>query len=365
MTAFSRGIFAALLFIAFSSQTILAQDSLRTFNVGFLYPLSNQGSASGKYSYLFSLHAIAGVSKGERAFAAAGIANIVHKDAAGFKAAGITNIIGGHADGFTAAGILNRYRTASGFQAAGIANIAADSINGFQSSGFINMAGNVHGAQSAGFINMAGDVHGAQMAGFVNTAGDVHGAQLAGFINLANHVRGAQIGVINIAASNEYPIGLVNIIKDGEKAIGITTDDNLTTLLSLRSGSRKLYGILGVGSNFKNEREVLAIQAGLGAHLISRTVFRLNAELTSTMLENYKKENLDNKGDFNKYALAVLPAFRFGKFELFAGPSFNLVVTDSKEGQTLVDNYIWDHTTHANKLVGFYVGYVGGVQMKF
>ena len=343
-----------------------AQDSLDIVHIGTIYPLSTHGYDAKKYSNVFSLHAVAGVSREERAFAISGVALIVKENANGFKASGVAHVIGGNARGFTASGVAAIVGgKASGFTSSGMANIVEGNVSGFTSSGFINIYKSGSGFQSAGFINLAKDsISGFQAAGYLNIAKNVHGVQAA-VVNKAGHVRGTQIGVVNIAESNKYPIGIINLIKDGEKSIGISTDDNLSTMITFRSGSEKLYGVLGVGGNFNNEKEIVAVQVGIGAHLITTDRFRLNTELTTTMLNSYKKEEGIYRGDFNKYALSILPALQLGKLELFAGPSLNVISTDSYEGQKLVDHYIWDHTTHNNNLVGFYIGYVAGANVRF
>jgi hypothetical protein len=229
-----------------------------------------------------------------------------------------------------------------------------------QLAGFLNTARDRKGFQLAGFSNIASNIKGQQLAGFINTAGDVKGSQIAGFINIAKKVTGVQLaGFINIADSSEYPIGIINIIKNGEQSIGVSTDDNLTTLLAFRSGGKKLYGIIGLGHNFKNTKDIYSIQFGLGAHLITTSRFRLNTELTSLMLENFKK------GSFTKYSLALLPALTLGnRFEIFGGPTLNLINTDTKEGKDLVNNYIWDHTNRNDHLSGMYIGYTAGLHMR-
>src|SRR5690606_22674579 len=133
----------------------------------------------------------------------------------------------------------------------------------------------------AGFANFVVDsVTGSQFAGFINVAKDIKGTQFAGFINIARKVKGAQIaGFINIADSSDTPIGLLNIIKTGEKSIGVSVDDQLTTLVTFRSGGKILYGILGAGYNFENEKEQYAFEAGLGAHFFNGPRFRIHAEL--------------------------------------------------------------------------------------
>jgi len=344
---------------------VYAQDKVKTIHVGFVYPISNHGSAAKEYSNAFSLHALAGVSREERGFAMSGLANFVADDAKSFTIAGFGNFIGKDANGSTIAGFINKYHGGSGLQAAGFLNLAKESVSGLQLSGFLNTAGKIHGAQVSGYVNLAKDsVNGIQYTGFLNTAGNVNGAQISGFMNKAKEVTGAQVGFLNIADHNDYPIGVVNIIKDGEKAIGVTTDDNQTTLLTFRSGSKKLYGIVGAGANLTNKTEVLAVQVGLGAHFFTRQYFRLNTELTHTILENYKKVKAADRGDFSKYSLSILPALRFSRFEIFGGPSLNVLITDSTEGRKLVDHYLWDDTTSSGKVTGLYIGYVAGVHVR-
>jgi len=371
-TKISRNLLTLSLLLAFSIPGI-SQEKNHGVNIGFVYPLSTHGVSAGAYSNIFSLNAIAGVSREERAFTVAGISNIIYDGASGFQVAGISNHIGGLAEGFKAAGIVNLYQSGTGFQAAGMANLAKRNItgmqaagfmnkagdaNGFQVAGFINMARHTHGMQAAGYINTARNVRGTQAAGYINIAEDVNGAQVAGFINIAKKVKGVQIaGLINIADSSEYPIAVINIIKNGEKWIGVTTDDNLTTLLTFRSGSKRLYGIIGVGYNFQNSKHVFARQFGMGAHLITSNNFRLNTEGTVISLENFKR------GEFAKFSLSVIPSYKFGRLEIFGGPALNFVNTNTEEGRKLISNYIWNDVSQHNRLNGLYIGYTAGVHM--
>jgi hypothetical protein len=45
-------------------------------------------------------------------------------------------------------------------------------------------------------------------------------------------------GFINIADSSDYSIGIINIIRQGEKGIGVSVDETKTAMVSFRSGGR-------------------------------------------------------------------------------------------------------------------------------
>ena len=328
-------------------QRLHAQEKGRAFNVGFVYPLSIQGVYSKEYTNVFSLHALVGLSRAERGFTVAGFGNMIIEDASGFQAAGFYNLIGGNAYGFKAAGFFNTYRDGRGFQAAGFGNFSKGDVTGFQAAGFMNLADSVTGVQGAGFMNIAGDVHGTQLAGYVNIAKKVKGVQVSGFINIAD--------------SSEYPIAPINIIRNGEKYIGVTTDENASTIISFRSGSKKLYGIVGLGYNFKNKNEVFVVQYGIGAHFFTRNPFRLNTEGTITHLRG------TGQGKVSKTTLSVLPAVKLGdRIEIFGGPTFNFVNTTSRTDSDMVEHYIWHHTKRSENysLFGMYVGYNAGIHLE-
>ncbi|WP_448634025.1 hypothetical protein [Pedobacter panaciterrae] len=345
-------------------------------HIGIVYPLSTNGTHAPLDTNNLSFNLLGGVSAAERGLAFAGLSNVVLHDAKGFLFAGFSNHVIKNADGGQFAGFLNTYGGGDGFAFAGFANISSGNVKGAQFAGFANIAKEMNGAQFAGFgnvakggtasqfagfINIAKGVKGSQMAGFMNVAKDVKGSQIAGFINIAKKVKGAQIaGFINIAESSDFPIGIVNIIKNGEKSIGVSTNDNLTTMLTFRSGGRVLYGILGVGYNFKNDKEVYAAEAGMGAHFFQSNSFRLNTELTAMSLESFKH------GEYFSSSFRVLPALKIAKFlEIYGGPSLNYVNTNTIEGKDLNKHYISKWGNKGNDFRGLYVGYTGGIQVIF
>jgi hypothetical protein len=385
-----------------------AQDSAKysPMHIGFTYPLSTNGHLAHEYANDVSFHFLVGVSKEERKLAAAGLANITLGKATGAQLAGVANYTGGavsgaqvagianigqrQASGVQVAGFVNLSGSASGAQAAGFVNLTLKDVEGIQAAGFVNVAGSdVQGSQLAGFVNVAGDsvqglqlagivnaaakhvnggqgagfvnlagrgVSGVQAAGFVNAAGgDVQGSQLAGIVNIAKgKVGGVQVaGFVNISDSCAYPIGIVNLVRAGEKSIGLSVDETLTSLVTFRSGGKYTYGVVGAGYNFRYKKEAWAYMLGLGAHLVDKKRFRLNVELTGLSLERFK--SLREK-HFFKSSVNLFPVLKASKHvELMAGVSLNYAGTNTDEGRALIPYAIWSH--EGTKF--FHAGYVG------
>lgn len=322
-------------------------DSRHKLHFGFIYPVSSNGTHAPLDTNSLSFNLLGGISAAERGAAFAGLSNIVRNDTKGFLFAGFSNHIGKQANGALFSGFLNTYKGGNLFAFGGFANLAYADVKGAQFAGFMNLSSNHKGSQFAGFINKAKDINGAQIAGFINIAKKVKGLQFAGFMNVAD--------------SSDYPIGIINLIKKGEKSISLSTDETLTTLLSFRSGGKVLYGIIGIGYNFKNSDEVYAFEAGLGAHLFQSNTFRLNAEVSGTGLESFKA------GEYMKTSLRLLPALKISKnLELFGGPSINYLNTNTSEGRNLNKKYIssWENKW-GNNFQAFYLGYGGGIQYIF
>ena len=338
---------SAILILALVLQQLnsFAQSNNDKINIGLVYPLSSNWKGAPNDTNKFSLNLIAGVSAAERGFTIAGISNIVRRNTTGLQIAGFSNHVGQTANGTMFAGFLNTYGTGKNFAAAGFGNFAKTGS----------------GTQIAGFMNMGGNVSGVQVAGFTNIAGTVKGSQIAGFLNIAKKVKGVQIaGFINIADSADYQIGIINLSKNGEKSIGLMIDENQTTLITFRSGGKLVYGILGMGYNFDNKNQKYAWQAGLGLHLINAGIFRLNTELTQNGLESFKK------GTYLRPSFALLPSIRLAdRIDIFAGPSFNYVTTNTTEGRNMHDKYTssWGGN-NGTDFHGFYFAYAAGVQVR-
>ncbi len=293
-------IIAILLVSQYSLSAIAQSSDGGSVHVGLIYPLSNHWTHAKEYSNILSLHVIAGVSKNEQAVSLAGFANIIQEEAKGFQLAGF----------------LNSYENGKGFQLAGFANIAR------------------------------GEVQGLQLAGLINKASKVHGVQFAGFMNIAD--------------SSDYPIGIVNLIEDGTKAIGISVDDDQTILASFRSGGRVLYGIVGIGYNVQNNKQRYAIEAGLGAHLLSKNQFNLNIEVANTSLIDFEK------GIYSKGSIRLIPAYKISKnIEIYGGPAISHIFTNTDEGIDMIKNDIWKRSLKEGEMNAVNIGFLGGVQLYF
>lgn len=372
-------VFALLLLTSFN---LFAQLPGK-IHVGLVYPLSSNGTHAPLDTNNFSIHLLAGVSAAERGLTFAGFSNVILNDAVGSQFAGFSNHIRGTANGSQFAGFANTYGGGKGAAFAGFTNIAHGDVKGAQFAGFANTAKNVKGAQFAGFSNYANSIKGSQFAGFINVsnrnvsqsqiagfinkAGDVKGTQIAGFINIAKKVRGAQIaGFINIAEDSDCPIGIINIIKNGEKSIGVSVDETQTAILSFRSGGKVLYGIIGVGYNFNrdsypNKEEVYAAELGLGAHFFPSSAFRINTELVATTLESF------NPGEYFKTSFRLMPNLKlFKTLSLFGGPSVNFVTTNTDEGKQLYTKNVrsWNNRW-GNDYNALYIGYNAGLHLLF
>jgi len=339
----TRKFISAILLLISSINSFAQTDTIRPVHIGLVYPISSNGVKAAQYTNRFSLHAIAGLSKNETALTIAGAANIITQNAEGVQIVGVVNAIG---------------NSANGTEIAGFANLIKNDAAGAQIAGFLNLSGSSEGLQIAGFSNITGNSKGLQVAGFLNKSKNAN-AQIAGFINIAKNVKGVQIaGFMNIADSSDYPVGLINIIKNGEKSIGISVDETLTSITSFRSGGRIMYGIVGVGYNFKDsDKSFYALEAGLGAHIPVVRNFRLNVEIVNQALSDFKK------GDYMKNTVRILPAYKFGnRLEIFGGPTINYVKYSQDKGFDFVKDFIWSKNG-SRDFQGVYVGFNAGIQV--
>lgn len=307
-----------------------AQDKKSAVHVSFVPPLSTNGMQAPAYTNAFSFNMLVGISKNETGVTFGGLANIIGNDATGVQFAGLYNYVG-------------------------------NSGKGLQFAGLTNISGEMKGVQFAGLLNTTKNISGLQFGGLLNVAHDVSGVQFGGLLNIAKNVSGVQFaGLINIAESSDYPIALINIIKNGEYGVSLSYDETGSTVAAFRSGGKYLYGILGVGYNHKVEGSSFVIEGGLGARIHIASWLRLNNELKVQSLNNFSDTQTLKAG------YALMPSFHISPhFELFGGPSINYIQTDNLANtRVLPGNHLWKRCS-GTKIEQLYIGYQVGVQYIF
>ena len=286
-----------------------------------------------------------------------GLANIT-RDARAIQVAGLTNISKG-LYGIQISGLTNISQDAYGLQLAGLTNISKD-VYGLQVGGLTNIAQDTYGLQLAGLFNVSHDLYGMQLAGLFNCAKDVYGLQFAGLVNVAKRARGVQFAaILNVAEESDFPIGLINIIKQGDKGVALTYDILGNAVMSFRSVGKYTYGILGVGCNAQIE-ERLVVEAGYGLQIPVCRWLDVNNEFKATTMgynSGYTRSNFS-------YLLA--PSLTLWRHcNLFAGASINYFMSDRASAATLLPNAgLW--RTEGDRGIGqLYLGYQVGVQYVF
>ncbi len=349
-----------LLSLLFSPQLFAQHQPSKTSvaHIGLIYPLSSNGRMAADYSNPFSLHGLVGVSGQETGFALAGVGLSIRGAAQGLQLSGVFTHVGDYLEGTQISGVVNTAQSAKAVQIAGITNLVRADFKGVQLAGVVNVAGKTQGLQMAGIGNTSRGESGAtQMAGVFNRARRTH-HQIAGIVNVAGTVKGIQLaGLINIADTSDYPIALLNFVKNGEKSLSLSSDEALTSLLTFRSGGRVLYGILGLGYQVQNT-PLPALEGGLGAHLLDGPAFRLKLELASLWVSNFKDR------DYYRYAVRLLPSLKVqDRWEIFAGPSLNQINFQNEDNFSVSGLKLWEKTG-SRQTHGLSLGLSGGIQFK-
>ncbi len=384
-----KNIYSLLLLLLFALSSFAQEDSTASYHyrlvhLGIVPPISTNGKEAREYTNTFSLHLLWGESQHEYGRAISGLANIVRNSASGIQIAGLINRIGydksgswpadfsnyvnGYGKGLAIAGLSNTAYKYDGVQIAAINRSAIQ--NGIQ-IGAANGTHTLNGLQ-IGMANGAGNMKGLQI-GMMNFADTVKGLQIGIFNERKSG--GVQIGIMNLADHNDWPIGIVNLIKDGDKKIGISVDEIASTIISYRSGGRYLYGVVGLGYNFKSDHHHMVIETGLGGHIHLSERFRIDNEVTWTALSvsdiknGWKDE--DEKDDHNfrllyKASYRLLPVFKCSeRIEIFGGPTINYMWSRHLDNRHIFPSkHLWrDFSDKTLKQV--HLGGIIGVQYIF
>lgn len=250
-----------------------------------------------------------------------------------------------------------------GYEMAGIFNLNQYNMDGIQIAGVINMVGgSVKGFQMAGLGNLVSrNTSGFQIAGAWNKADNVNGMQLAGVLNIAKKVKGVQFaGLLNIADSSDYPIAVLNIIKNGKKEISVQVDESKFLGVGFRTGGRILYSNLGFGMLLNNEQtnNKYGYEFGLGGYIIQKPKFSLAAEINQ---RNYLNKDFKSI-DASKSYIRIIPTYIIkGKYQLFIAPTINYTEVENPEKTKKTWN-IWKASNHSNS---FHGGVSAGFSYRF
>lgn len=404
--------FLIVLLIIFSNLLLLSQDSLainnepivehqqnkeslsqRAFiNLGVWDKISTNGKATKNYTNNVSLNLVFGQSENVYGLAFSGLCNSIVDEARGVVISP-----------------FNITRTTKGVQIGGVQ--AADDVNGLQ-IGVVNVAEELSGVQFGGFINASKiTTKGAQVGGFNQAYGSMSGVQLGfmngavkskglqigagnladtvtgvqiGAINCNAEISGLQIGVVNISNNNKYPIGLINIIKDGELNLALTFDDMQNMVASFRSGGRYLYGIVGFGYNLYSPQAHFVFEGGLGAHILFSDRFRIDTEIIASTLtkirtsikfgeqseeEKEREEEIYRNYDFKtiyRFAYRILPSYKINdRFNIFAGPTLNYLQTSKMDNRKIFPSHSLWKDYNDKTLKQLHIGWMMGVGYTF
>lgn len=356
------------------------EENFRPAQINFGFPLSSTNVKKAKeYTNGFSINLLVGISKNERSLALAGIGNIIANDATGLQIASVFNHIGNNGYGIAVTGVSNTVmQSYKGIQIAGVANYSGSGV-GMQIAGVTNINNGANiGAQISGVANINngaamglqisgvtninnGSFIGLQLSSVANIAGDVKGMQLSAVMNKAKKVKGVQFAtLLNIAEESNFPIAFINIIKNGKMGVALTHDILNNKVVSLRSGGKYTYGILGFGFNNKiTEGNRLVAEAGYGIHIPITEWFEINNELKATMT-GLGSETSNNFGYFLSPSLTLLEHYNF-----FAGVSVNYFNSNSINSESILPNNSFWSKDGNDYIHRMYVGYQIGVQYVF
>ncbi len=271
---------------------------------------------------------VVNVARNIKGFQVAGSVNFA-KEVDGFQASGYINIAE-HVTGFQGSGFVNFADSLVGFQAAGFVNVSGP-IQGFQAAGFVNVSDNVEGFQGAGFVNVADTVFGSQASGFANVADNVSGLQVTSMVNIADNVHGAQFGIINIADSCDYPVGLINFSTKGRINGALWVDETGMDNISIMTGGKKTYSIFTFGRKFKSKTKPMMAGLGFGyIHEFNYMYIELDMNWYAVWAEDHPETFAEVNG---LHRTKIATGLSFGSYgALFAGLSYNTLIVD--EGKT-------------------------------
>ncbi|MCB2197698.1 MAG: hypothetical protein KQH79_17705 [Bacteroidetes bacterium] len=352
----TAGMTLALIFtlvIGFNAQAQeekTQQTKTRPFQMTFVTPLGTNGLDAWNITNKVSINLYAGYNGGVDGIEVSGFGSMLKNDMVGTQIAGFGNMIMGNGNGVQLAGFLNyANNTYKGTQLSGFANVTIDSLNGSQVAGFANVAGSKiqkiqlagtanyskgnDAGQISGFANInAGDLHGIQLAGCANINTEkVKGVQVSGFVNYTKTLSGVQLAPFNYVDSLEkgLPIGVFSIVKNGYKTIEISANETLYGVVSFKTGVKRFYNIISVGSSIHHNKTYWGWGYGIGTMMPIKNDWNVAIELLSYHINEdewfTEALNMNNK-------LQITASKKVSeKTELFGGISWNVNVSELED----------------------------------
>jgi hypothetical protein len=290
---------------------------------------------------------------------------MANKDAYGVDWSGAFSFVNGPFRGVAFSGGANWTKDLYGVAASGGASFCSN-LTGVQAAGGLTIAsGDMQGVQAAGGASVvAGKVRGLQTAGGVVVAGkDCEGAQIAPVNICGGKVKGAQIGVVNIARSSAFSLGVVNIIADGILHPSVFVDQALFSTAGFRSGTKHFYTAMHWG--IKPDADTTVSRIGLGLELPVGTHLFFDGEILSGGIIRISEiEKAVNSGYHKDYPGRVTTDIRltagwkfFRHLGVFAGASltWGTPVSIVREFSS-TKSAVWAITSDTAMTPGFFAG---------
>jgi hypothetical protein len=372
---FKQPFFATLLLLAFAPYTFSQNNqnvtAKRAAQLTFIYPVGTNGIDAGKYINVVSINMLAGISGGVSGAEIGGLANITLGSVNGFQAAGLVNSSLYIMKGVQVGGLANFHKgEMTGLQISGLSNVNLGKSHGCQIAGLANYNEvSAKGAQIGGLSNvLIGDAQGTQISGIANvTSNKLRGAQIS-LMNYARVVNGVQIGLINATDSVEkgVVIGLFSFVRHGYHRVEVEANETFYGNITIKTGLPWLYNIYTLGYKSQDGKNYWSPGVGFGSMMPVNRRMNINLDLIARQVnedEWWTEElNLLNSLKLNiSYKLAE-------KFEIYGGPSFNLIVSGIKDsegniiGESFSPSWSRTHKTHDDYQLKSYVGFDFGVR---
>ncbi|UII32739.1 hypothetical protein LVD17_02680 [Fulvivirga ulvae] len=317
-------------------------------------------------------------------FQASGINNLVIDSLNGVQLAGINNVLKGEMKGVQISGINNlTIRNVNGLQLGGLTNITLRDVQSVQVAGIFNKGRNVKGVQFSGLVNMADEAaKGVQVAGLVNLAGDVKGlqfgglgnvsnatvsgVQIAGIFNYAKNAHSSQIALFNLADSaSGTPIGLLSYVKNGYRALKLSSNELFPLELSFKTGVRHFYNSFSFGYGNWEGKSWWGFGYGFGTERALTDVSSLNLQYTAFWV-NEEEKLQEEVSLLNRINLSWV--YHKGNIAFTIGPAINIWLSEwrhpvSGEYLTNLAPYTIAEKKYGTTQLQMWIGGEAGIQL--